>query len=281
MVTGSAGDRVNVLLEGNAEPNKTLTEPINPLVSRSTIVSDGYGLKMLEIVPPNLDTSGRRRYPVLVRVYGGPGSQMVSNRFEHDWHTYLSASQRYIVVVVVAGRRTGLKGRAVRNPVRDNLGTYEVIDQIAVAREMAKRRATASICMTCKTLEADSGIFTLGTGVASVTNWLYYDSVYTERYMSTQTANPLGYATSADVTSFAGDKVDFIWARGSGDDNVHYVNSASLLDKLTEKHVRGWRFRKFTDSNHSMDKRQTYREVYEWINDFLEEKWGKGGTIHH
>ncbi|WVQ85041.1 hypothetical protein IAT38_007205 [Cryptococcus sp. DSM 104549] len=293
METGSAEDRVNVLLEGNAELNKTLTEFIKPLVSRSTIVSDGYELNMLEIVPPNLDTSGRKKYPVLVRVYGGPGSQMVSNRFEHDWHTYLAASQRYIVVVV-DGRGTGLKGRALRNPVRDNLGTYEVTDQIAVAREMAKRRYVDRSrigiwgwsyggYMTCKTLEADSGIFTLGMAVAPVTNWLYYDSIYTERYMSTPTANPLGYVTSAvnNVTSFAGDKVDFIWAHGSGDDNVHYVNSASLLDKLTEKHVRGWRFRMFTDSNHSMDKRQAYREVYEWMNDFLEEKWGKGGTIHH
>lgn len=122
--------------------------------------------------------------------------------------------------------------------------------------------------MTCKTIEAASGIFTLGSkstlyivqsthlachqlvAVAPVTDWLHYDSIYTERYMSTPAANKKGYTTSAvnNVTSFSGDKVDFIWAHGSGDDNVHYVNSAALLDKLTQEQVRGWRFRMFTDS---------------------------------
>lgn len=130
--------------------------------------------------------------------------------------------------------------------------------------------------MTCKTIEADSGIFTLGSkscpllsflsilveiiltlffhyiivAVAPVTDWRYYDSIYTERYMSTPSANKDGYTTSAvnNVTSFSGDKVDFIWAHGSGDDNVHYMNSAALLDKLTQEQVRGWRFRMFTDS---------------------------------
>jgi dipeptidyl aminopeptidase len=117
--------------------------------------------------------------------------------------------------------------------------------------------------MTAKTIEADSGVFTLGSesaltaeaatvlmivAVAPVTNWLYYDSVYTERYMSTPSANPDGYITSAvnNVTVFG--KVDFLWAHGSGDDNVHYAHTASFLDKLTQSHVRGWRFRMFTDS---------------------------------
>ena len=117
--------------------------------------------------------------------------------------------------------------------------------------------------------------------VAPVTNWLYYDSIYTERYMSTPDLNPEGYISSAvnNVTSF--DKVDFLWAHGSGDDNVHYANSASLLDKLTQKHVRGWRFRMFTDSNHGMDKREAFRELYEWMTAFLDEKWGRGGTVRH
>ncbi|WVR09063.1 hypothetical protein IAU60_006124 [Kwoniella sp. DSM 27419] len=293
METGQEEDRVNIVLEDNPQLNKTLSEFVRPIISRTTIQSDGYELNMLEIMPPNIDTSGRKKYPVLIRVYGGPGSQMVSNKFERDWHTFLAASMKYIVIMI-DGRGTGFKGRQLRNPVRDNLGYYEVIDQIAAAKEMVKRgyvdRKRVGIWgwsyggyMTCKTVEADSGIFTLGMAVAPVTNWLYYDSIYTERYMSTPTANELGYVSSAvnNVTSFAGDKVDFIWAHGSGDDNVHFVNSASLLDKLTQTHTRGWRFRMFTDSNHSMDKREAFREVYEWMTDFLMEKWGVGGKIHH
>ncbi|WWC91210.1 uncharacterized protein L201_006152 [Kwoniella dendrophila CBS 6074] len=284
---------INVLLEGNAKLNQTLSEFVRPIITRQTIESDGYELNVMEMLPPNIDTSGRKKYPVLMRVYGGPGSQMVHNRFERDWHTYLVTTLKYIVVVV-DGRGTGFKGRQLRNPVIDDLGHWEVVDQINAAKEMVKRgyvdRKRIGIWgwsyggyMTCKTVEADSGIFTLGMAVAPVTNWLYYDSIYTERYMSTPSINSEGYNKSAvnNVTSFAGDKVDFIWAHGSGDDNVHYANSASLLDKLTQEQVRGWRFRMFTDSNHSMDKRKAYREVYEWMTDFLKEKWGVGGKIHH
>ncbi|OCF39775.1 dipeptidyl aminopeptidase [Kwoniella heveanensis CBS 569] len=260
METGEEEDRINELLEGNAKLNETLSEFVRPIITRTTIESDGYELNMLEMLPPNIDTSGRKKYPVLIRVYGGPGSQMVSNRFDRDWHTFLVTSMKY-VVIMIDGRGTGFKGRNLRNPVRDDLGHWEVVDQIAAAKEMVKRgyvdRDRVGIWgwsyggyMTCKTIEADSGIFTLGMAVAPVTNWLYYDSIYTERYMSTPSANELGYLTSAvnNVTSFSGDKVDFIWAHGSGDDNVHYANSASLLDKLTQRHVRGWRFRMFTDS---------------------------------
>lgn len=84
--------------------------------------------------------------------------------------------------------------------------------------------------------------------VAPVTNWMYYDSIYTERYMSTPDVNAEGYARGAvnNVTAFQ--DVDFLLAHGSGDDNVHYMNSAALLDKFTQEKVRGWRFRMFTDS---------------------------------
>ncbi|WWC73095.1 uncharacterized protein I206_107060 [Kwoniella pini CBS 10737] len=293
MQTDPNEEPLDVLLEGNGRLNETLSEFVRPMITRQTIESEGYELNVLEMLPPNFDASGRKKYPVLMRVYGGPGSQMVHNRFERDWHTYLVTTLKYIVVVV-DGRGTGFKGRRLRNPVIDDLGHWEVVDQINAAKEMAKRtyvdRKRIGIWgwsyggyMTCKTIEANSGIFTLGMAVAPVTNWLYYDSIYTERYMSVPSTNQEGYIKSAvnNVTSFSSDKVDFIWAHGSGDDNVHYVNSASLLDKLTQQQVRGWRFRMFTDSNHSMDKRQAYREVYEWMTDFLKEKWGVGGKIHH
>ncbi|EIW65869.1 hypothetical protein TREMEDRAFT_46096 [Tremella mesenterica DSM 1558] len=289
METGEEG--VNVLMEGNAELNVTLAEFMRPIVTRTTIESDGYELNMQIMTPPNFDTSGRKKYPVLIRVYGGPGSQMVNNMWGRDWHTYLACEKKYIIVLV-DGRGTGFKGRKLRNPVTDDLGRWEVVDQVAGAREMAKRvyvdRTRIGIWgwsyggyMTCKTVEADSGIFTLGMAVAPVTDWMYYDSIYTERYMSTPEQNPEGYHSSAVNNMTAFGKVDFLLAHGSGDDNVHFMNSATLLDKLTQSGINGWRFRMFTDSNHSMDKRNGYRQVFEWMNVFLEEKWGKGGTVHH
>lgn len=87
----------------------------------------------MEILPPSFDDSGRTKYPVLFRVYGGPDSQMVHTRFERDWHTYLACSLKYIIVSV-DGRGTGFKGRKLENPVRGNLGYWETKDQIEAAR---------------------------------------------------------------------------------------------------------------------------------------------------
>lgn len=80
-----------------------------------------------------MDDSGRVKYPVLFRVYGGPFSQLVTTRWERDWHHYLACSLKY-VVVVVDGRGTGWKGRKLRNPVRNNLGFWETRDQINAAK---------------------------------------------------------------------------------------------------------------------------------------------------
>lgn len=100
--------------------------------------------------------------------------------------------------------------------------------------------------------------------VAPVTNWLYYDSIYTERYMSTPATNIGGYETSSVLNVTAFGKVDFLLAHGSGDDNVHYMNSASLLDKLTQSHVRGWRFRMFTDRSVCLASLSSFQQCLGW-----------------
>lgn len=115
--------------------------------------------------------------------------------------------------------------------------------------------------------------------VAPVTDWRFYDSIYTERYMSTPQLNPTGYRNSSIHSSvgFNSSRVDFALAHGSGDDNVHFLNSAALLDRLTGDKVRGWRFRMFTDSDHGISRRGAYWELMQWLTDFLVEKWGEGG----
>ncbi len=85
-----------------------------------------------------MDASGRTKYPVLFRVYGGPGSQLVNARFERDWHHYVACGLQY-VVVTVDGRGTGFRGRALRNTVKGNLGFWETQDQIAAARVWAAK----------------------------------------------------------------------------------------------------------------------------------------------
>jgi len=131
--------------------------------------------------------------------------------------------------------------------------------------------------MSSKIAEAGAGVHSLAMAVAPVTSWRLYDSIYTERYMNLPQANPGGYinASISNVTAFH--DINYLLAHGSGDDNVHYANSAHLLDMFTKEHVRNFRFRMFTDSDHSINKRGANREVYEFLTAFLIEKWGKGG----
>ncbi|KAI0351315.1 dipeptidyl aminopeptidase [Trametes cingulata] len=275
------------VLTENPQLNDTLALYELPIVTHSTIESDGYELNVLEMRPPRMDDSGRTKYPVLFRVYGGPGSQLVDVRFQHDWHTYVVSELQYIVVIV-DGRGTGFRGRALRNPVKNNLGRWETVDQVNAAKIWAAKEYvdpkrigiwgwSYGGFMSSKVVEADAGVHSLAMAVAPVTSWRLYDSIYTERYMNLPATNPDGYVTASisNVTGFH--HADFLLAHGSGDDNVHFANSAHLLDMLTAEKVRGFRFRMFTDSDHSIYRRGANRELYEFMTEFLIEKWGKGG----
>ncbi|KAG8771833.1 hypothetical protein FRC15_003139, partial [Serendipita sp. 397] len=160
--------------------NKDLIETSDrfqmPSIVRSTIMSDGYELNTMEIRPPSMDETGRTKYAVLFRVYGGPGSQMVSLQWDRDWHHYLACSMKYIVVVV-DGRGTGFKGRKLRNPVRNNLGEHEVQDQINAAKHWKSKRYVDSRrigiwgwsyggFMSSKVVEANAGVHSLAMAVA-------------------------------------------------------------------------------------------------------------------
>ena len=122
----------------------------------------------------------------------------------------------------------------------------------------------------------------------------FLDSIYTERYMNLPQKNPVGYINSSILDMRGFRETDFLLAHGSGDDNVHFANSAHLLDMFTSNQIRKFRFRMFTDryvvhitsrltchnlvrSDHSISRRGAQREIYEYGTAFLIEKWGKGG----
>ncbi|KAJ3851874.1 dipeptidyl aminopeptidase [Lentinula lateritia] len=275
------------VLHTNDELSNKSSQFEAPTILYSTIESEGFVLNVREVRPPRMDDSGRTKYAVLFYVYGGPFSQLVNTRWQRGWDDYLACGLQYIYVTV-DGRGTGFKGRKLRNTVKSNLGYFETIDQINAARIWASKDYvdperigiwgwSYGGFMSSKVAEADAGIHSLAMAVAPVTSWRLYDSIYTERYMNLPDLNPGGYinASISNVTGFH--HIEYLLAHGSGDDNVHFANSAHLLDMLTKAQVRNFRFRMFTDSDHTITKRGAQREVYEYMLGFLEEKWGKGG----
>nr|CAG8529769.1 15075_t:CDS:10 [Entrophospora candida] len=271
-------EKFEIVLESNDGLRELLSKYELPKQRYLTVDIDGNKLNALEISPPNMDESGHNKYPVLFRVYGGPGSQTVSQRFELDWHLFLaSASKLKYIVVTVDGRGTGFKGREFRMCVRTRLGEFEAKDQISAAKywstlpyvdknRMAIWGWSFGGFVTSKVIEADSGAFQIGIAVAPVIDWRFYDSVYTERYMKTPELNPNGYELSA-VTNMTGfDNAKFLLIHGTGDDNVHFQNSLSLIDRFTLASVHNYRVQIYTDSDHSIQKHNANRETNYNIN---------------
>ncbi|KAF5354550.1 hypothetical protein D9758_011204 [Tetrapyrgos nigripes] len=292
----------NYVLTNNEGLSNVTTEFEAATVIHSTIEIDGFGclsahahvqtedqapkseseLNVKEIRPPRMDDSGRTKYALLFHLYGGPFSQTVDQRFNRDFHHYLACGLQYIVVIV-DGRGTGFKGRKLRNVVKGNLGFWETKDQIEAARIWASkpyvdpRRIgvwgwSYGGFMSSKVVEADAGIHSLAMAVAlAVIRFGTADSIYTERYLNLPSLNTGGY-TNASISNVTGfHHVDYLLMHGSADDNVHFANTAHLLDMFTKEKVRRFRFRMFTD------RRGANREVYEYMKEFLEEKWGPGG----
>lgn len=285
-------EKIVKILEQNEEVRRSLDEYDIPSTNISTVTlySEGNGDKsieanMVEILPPNFDLS--KKYPILFYVYGGPGSQLVTQTFAVDF-SHVVAAQLNAVVVTVDGRGTGFNninknlGSDYMYCVRDRLGHFEPLDQIAAAKEWIKRpyidKERVAIWgwsyggfLTLKTLEKDADrVFSYGVSIAPVTQWKLYDSIYTERYLRTPQDNPEGYKTASinDAESFKS-VTRFLMMHGSGDDNVHFQNSLRLLDEFNLHAVENFDFMVFPDSDHSISYHNGSKVVFDRILDWL------------
>ncbi|KAH0009124.1 putative dipeptidyl-aminopeptidase B, partial [Aureobasidium melanogenum] len=277
--TPSNSDKLEMTIEENKPLRELVTKTELPIQIYQTINVDGFDLNLVERRPPHFDE--RKKYPVLFFLYNGPASQQVDRTFHLDFQSYVASSLGYIVVTL-DGRGTGHLGRATRCIVRGNLGHYEAHDQIAAAKMWAAKKYVDAEriaiwgwsyggFMTLKTLEQDAGrTFKYGMAVAPVTDWRYYDSIYTERYMHTPQHNPIGYenSTITDVDALS-KNVRFLVMHGVADDNVHFQNTLSLLDKLDLANVQNYDVHFFPDSDHSIYFHNANRVVYEKLSNWL------------
>ncbi|KAK4150269.1 dipeptidyl peptidase IV N-terminal region-domain-containing protein [Chaetomidium leptoderma] len=282
--------------EHTVEENKELAETAKkyelPIKIYGTINVDGVELNYVERRPPHFDKN--KKYPILFQQYSGPGSQTVDKTFSVDYQSYVAAGLGYIAVTV-DGRGTGYIGRKNRVIVRGNLGQWEAHDQIAAAQIWAQKKYVDETRLaiwgwsyggfnTLKTLEQDAGqTFRYGMAVAPVTDWRFYDSIYTERYMLTPQVNGHGYDTSAinNVTALS-QNVRFLMMHGVADDNVHFQNSLTLLDKLDLAGVENYDVHVFPDSDHSIYFHGANRIVYDkltnWLINAFNGEWIKVGN---
>lgn len=251
------------VLEDNEELAERARTHELPVLQYGTVnISDDVSINYVERRPPHFDP--KKKYPVLFHHYSGPNSQTVTKKFAVDFQAYVASNLGYIVVTVDP-RGTGFKGRAHRVVVRDQLGVVEAQDHIAAAQHFAARDYVDEDRLaiwgwsyggfqTLKTLEADAGkTFAYGMAVAPVTDWRFYDSIYTERYMRTPQDNPDGYDRSRIANATAlGQSKRFLVMHGSADDNVHFQNSLTLLDDLDLAGVENYDVHIFPDSDHGI-----------------------------
>jgi dipeptidyl-peptidase-4 len=240
-----------------------------------SVVLNGWMIK-----PATFDPA--KRYPVLMFVYGGPGSQTVVDSWEsrdYLWHQTL-ANLGYLVVSI-DNRGTGARGKAFRTATYAQLGKLETQDQIEGAKYLGtlpyvdKDRIgiwgwsyggyMASLCMT-----VGADFFKTGIAVAPVTTWRFYDSIYTERYLKRPQDNPSGYDDNSPLTHAAQLKGKFLLIHGTGDDNVHFQNSVEFVHALVEAN-RDFETFYYPNRTHALRGGNTRLHLYQMMTRFLVE----------
>uniref|UniRef100_A0A4W6BXZ6 Dipeptidyl-peptidase 4 n=1 Tax=Lates calcarifer TaxID=8187 RepID=A0A4W6BXZ6_LATCA len=227
-------------------------------------------------LPPGFDES--KKYPLLIDVYAGPCSQKADFTYRVSWSTYLASTEK-IIVASFDGRGSGFQGDQLMHEIYKRLGTYEVEDQITAAKEFIKMgfidKDRVAIWgwsyggyVTSMALGAGSGVFKCGMAVAPVSKWVYYDSIYTERYMMEPSENPDAYLNST-VTARAKNfhSVQYLLVHGTADDNVHFQQAAEISEALVEEQV-DFEAMWYTDKDHGLEG-SAHQHVYTHMSHFL------------
>ncbi len=228
------------------------------------------------------DFDPSKKYPVLMFVYGGPGAQTVKNQYDGFNRFYYEtlANQGYIIVSV-DNRGTGARGRDFRTITYRELGKYETMDQISSAQYLAtlpyvdKNRIgiwgwsyggyMSSLCIT-----KGADVFKMAMAVAPVTNWRFYDTIYTERYMGIPQDNASGYDDNSPINHVSKLKGPYLLVHGSADDNVHFQNTTRMITALVNANKQFDLF-VYPDKNHAIAGGYTRFHLYQKMTNFINE----------
>jgi len=228
-----------------------------------------------------VDFDPKKKYPVLMHVYGGPGVQTVTDSWSRNYFWHQMLVQKGCIIVSVENRGTPGRGAQFSKSTYKELGKLEIIDQMAAAQYLQGLSFVdpdrigiwgwsygGYMTALCMTKGAD--IFKLGISVAPVTNWRFYDSIYTERFMQTPQENPKGYDDNSPINHVDKLKGKYLLVHGSGDDNVHYQNSMEMVTALVAANKQFDLFI-YPDKAHAIIGGNTRLHLFTKMTDFVME----------
>ncbi|MBQ9362650.1 MAG: S9 family peptidase [Bacteroidaceae bacterium] len=277
----ATGKQLKVLEDNAAQKSLLAGLSLGKAELFSFKTKDGIELNGWMVKPASFNEG--KKYPVIMYQYSGPGSQEVHNSFGNGFYGGLIWEQRLAskgyIVVCVDGRGTGGRGADFQRCTYKKLGDLESHDQAEVAAYLGtlpfvdKSRIgiwgwSFGGFNTIMSMCEGRGLFRCGVAVAPVTDWRYYDTVYTERFMRTPQENASGYDCSP-LHRYRNLKGDLLLIHGTADDNVHFQNTAELAEALVQADIQ-FDTQVYTNRNHSIFGGNTRRHLFTRIENFFD-----------
>lgn len=242
--------------------------------------ADGLELNGWMMKPANFDST--KKYPVYMYAYGGPGSNVCNNSWGYSdffWHQLLN--QEGYIVACVDGRGTMGRGRQFKHSTYLQLGNLETQDQISAAKYYGtlpyvdKSRIgfqgwSYGGYMAALMISKGADVIKSAISVAPVTNWKYYDNIYTERFLRKPQDNKSGYEDNSPTNFVKLIKGNYLLIHGSGDDNVHVQNSMELAAALVKNNIP-FDFMIYPNKNHGISGGYTRLHIYSKMLKFVKE----------
>ena len=276
----SRGSLVKVLQNNNELQGKMYDYGTQHKKFGTFKTSKGTELNYYTITPADFDST--KHHPVLIYVYGGPGNQQVTNSYGYsDYFWYHMLAAKGYVIFCFDGRGTGGRGAEFKKQTYRDLGRMECEDAIEAARWLGKQKwvnptrigiwgwSFGGYLSTLSLLKGND-VFRMAIAVAPVMNWRYYDNIYTERFLALPKENAKGYDENSPLNFADRLKGNYLLIHGTGDDNVHFQNSAEMVEKL-ENAGKQFEFRIYPNKNHSIydNTGNTRLNLYQLMTDFI------------
>ena len=274
------GEEIRVLENNSQLTNKMKEFDLTNKEFFSFTTSEDVSLNGWMIKPSDFDEN--KEYPVFMFLYGGPGSQQVLNSwgwFNYFWYQHLA--QKGYIVACVDNRGTGGRGAEFKKMTYQQLGKYETIDQIEANKYLSSLEYVDGNrigiqgwsyggYMSSLAITKGADVFKMAIAVAPVTNWRYYDNIYTERYMRTPQENASGYDDNSPINHVDSLKGSYLLIHGTADDNVHVQNTYEMVSALVKANKQFDLF-VYPDKNHGIYGGNTRLHLYHKMTNFIED----------